>query len=1520
MKVNFTKLAALLLAGVALFATGCSNDYEVDIQAVDKKVDNLTTEVNGKIASLEQQIAGINTTIATLETIANHDKDIKAVRDEVAALKTTLENDYNAKINKAVADLTAEINKKVNQADYEVDKAAIQQAIKDVNDALDAAKARIKAIEDADFQKQIDELNAALDARLDKLEALLAGDWKGKTVKETIDALAKTVADLETTLNGKISALELRVKANEDAIKKINEETIPALQAQVDDIKNVKIPALETEIEALKNGKLDKATFEAYKTATAETLRLMQEAIQNLADTKLDKTVFDEKVAEIIAKFDDYVLVKDFEAFKKIAATKAELAAVKAELEGRIKVCEDLLAGDWGGQTVKEYIDAKAKALQDQVDNIVNNLIPELDKRISALEKSVNEVILPQIAFALEYEGGLQGYIDDAAYAAYLDAVEYVDEYMEFLIDQLNEIFDDIYTQLETMNARIIELFERIQSIQFVPEYDDLKITSNMAYVYQPVDTEEEIATLVIDQPTKVTYQFLPAQYAPEVAAGVEDLITDANYTRFLLWLFYDLGDPENEDPFTREELKDIKLGGILPFFDVRPVDTRDDVAVPAARPQFIITGIDKVDENTGEITFIVQPLNIASAQFEANGLKPMYNVGITDGNGRYLMGFDDPDPWAPYSGLFRAEDPIDPEMTYSVPVWSLSELQKYQARTAFAAQLRMYALQDVDTYEDYDWDNCDWDRFYEDWDYWPDIITYYTDYENELASPYNVLYPAVSTIEILPDPYHREDDGSIRPFTEDEIYQTLPYSALRKDGENAIGEKPEQNPKGYRIILDQAVPAVSINGGEPMSLEEAAEAGYRVPDIEISFDEFTYADKAGDELAEEREVNFVETPGVYAEIEMNEEVPASTRKREVGDVITGTYAFTSVLGTFNANGYVTITKPEGSVNVSADINWVYAQDADTDHDVYYNDAEAKYSHDDEPVTIDAESANYLEETLGITLADFAGKTPKYLTIEPDGLTISDVSIVDGALTADFGEFEWGKTYTVKAVYELDAAEVTVNGTVTTTDRKRDLIEITLDEYVFDLNGDDYDATNDTYTSEPQEFQQPLFDKFVENAIINQGTPLDFADADAFVGVDNNGKEGGLRVVTDEDNSTFLVIADDNATIIATSAELKEIMGTSQVIYVTTYIGQKVKIIVPVNVNLPAYDFLHLRYYTFNKDEEVADFITKRDFADNDGNVKWWTQVNPSYFTTVDPNAVPGDASTRISYRHALADYDVAYINLAELAFNVVDEKDDVMDEAAIAAAKLVVKFDYSVKNQGTKALPTVDQLTSFKKYSDLWVDNTVFYYRTNAKKFIPAKGTLAILSGDTEFPLPTRFDTPKNSVKNPEIALDYSSYAVVRWTPFKAPVATGYTIVLDENKIYEKPLFEGMELQDNRPSGVSYYVIKNGEWVKGNVTTFNPESSTAPAGGNGYINDIMANDAYHITTTFNYDVTGIPVDLRKLLKVETKDGVPYIIYDYRSQVEFHGVITIPVTVSLENPWQETINFEYNVTIKGVGD
>ena len=124
------------------------------------------------------------------------------------------------------------------------------------------------------------------------------------------------------------------------------------------------------------------------------------------------------------------------------------------------------------------------------------------------------------------------------------------------------------------------------------------------------------------------------------------------------------------------------------------------------------------------------------------------------------------------------------------------------------------------------------------------------------------------------------------------------------------------------------------------------------------------------------------------------------------------------------------------------------------------------------------------------------------------------------------------------------------------------------------------------------------------------------------------------------------------------------------------------------------------------------------------------------------------------------------------------------------------------------------------------------------------------------------------------------------------------------------------MELKDNRPNGVSFYVIKDGEWVIGDAA----ENATASSKSNGYIEGIAANEAYHITTDFVYDTSEIPAQLKKLLSVEEIDGVPYVIYDYTSEVQFHGVLTIPVVVVLENPWQEDIRFVYDITIKGIGD
>ena len=1507
MKVKFTKLAALLLAGAALLASGCT-DYEVDIQNVDKKVDALATKT---AADLQAQVAALNSTISTLET--------------------TLRNEHKAdidKLNQTISGLKSDLQAAI---DLKLDKSEFETAKQQITDAITAVSDRVKAIEDANFQAQIDALNEKVAQCATKEE------------------LQQAVVDLTTYINGEIAKLNEKVEANTAAIKKINEEIIPAINKQITDLQNLK---------------LDASTFEQYKSETAETLRLLQASVDNLAaltagfpDGTTIKEYVDGQYAEIIAKFDDYVLKTTFEEFVKIAATKEELQEVEAVLNGRIDGLKEYV--DEQDKALKTYVNGEIAKLQSQLDKITNE---EGTGRLDVLEKTAEEYtkkvddVVAMLQFA---EGDLQGYIDAAAQKAYDDAVAYVDAYMEFLIDQLNEILSDIYNQLDKITA----LAERIQSIVYVPDYEDLKITTNMAYVSQEVEEAVEGAAAgaaesvivkkvaVIDQPTKITYKITPAQYAWYVA------------------MFYD-------------ELLE---------FDVKPLNTRADEAEAEVEYGFDILSVDYDDatvDETGEITFTVMPKNIASVQFAANGLKPDYHVGFYPYIGVYKYNPGSGWNYGAYMGDMNADeleaaiDDIEAnydvyveaygkefvdaylEMlkagdgVYTVGVWQYGDLLNYEARTAFAASLRLRD-NDINT------------------EFWGMEFPEY----NEVASTYSALYPAVTEVNILPDPYREEtdEDGNTKLVPVPREYQYLPYSSLRT---NPVGEKASQDPKGYRVIMDKVVPAVEVNG-EVVKYEDAAKLGLLLPAVSTVFDEFTY-DK-GTATADLDKTNFVETAKVYAEIEMNPEKNAAVRKTAIGNVITGHYNFETAIGKTPFFGQVEITPALGEVDITAEIIWTYEFDADIDHNLFYENeqvgqGETVYSRKAYEVTVDATDMAYLKENLDIDITSFSHKEPASYTITYkdeegkdvdvtetvviDGVTITE----DGKLLVNISNFEWDKVYTVVANYELDAATITVTAVITTIDRNREPVVVNLGEHVFVVNGEEFVDGVYVWSSEP--LHGPIFKAFDENEVINvKGAVLENGDFEYDADQEDFNVaelEGKIRMAASDKTkeTTAYPYVDINRTdIVANTKNLTPAVlaglpfndglqrdendpnlwhGKVVTRNITTYIGEEVEIQMIFSYKVPDYNFLHLSYYTFNTEKENGNFIQKYNFKDNDGTVKWWTQVNPSYFT--------GDYNAQqepISFRHALKDYDVAYINLAELAFNVVDDQDVAIEEADMEELGLAAEFIYTDKTQGAKDLPKVDQIDpDLMIYQSLWVDNTTFYYRTNEKKFIPSLGTLTLTVGDGDgayaFPVATRFEFPKAAVKYPEEVLDYSTYAMVRWTPFQEPVAEGYTMVLDENKIYRIPLFKGMYLKDNRPNGVSYDVIKDGEWVVGNVAEYDAEAGTYTTGGNGYIKDVPANVAYHINTTFTYDDLELPVDLRKLLTiVYSNDGgesfvtelpttdstgatadvaayVPYVQYDYTSEVQFRGTVTIPVVVALENPWQETINFVYDFIIKGV--
>ena len=1371
--------------------------------------------------------------------------------------------------------------------------------------------------------------------------------------KKVNELAVKTAADLAAqvdALKAMISTLESNYKAADEALKAQIQEQINTINGQISDLQNLK---------------LDKSTFDAYKTETAETLRLLNEAVNLIKENYATKEELNTAVAGVYEKLNDYVLKTTFEEFVKIAATKAEVEAAKTELQEELAKAKSELeqAIKDGDEALEKKMNEKIGKIEEAIDKLESDL-EALGIRVTALEDTV-DTIVDELAFA---EGDLQGYIDDADAATLEAAMAYTDEMIDSLIEQLNEILDEIYN-------RLAMALQRIQSIVFVPDYDDLKITSNMAFVTQTVTPEAEgdeaapanpqKLVLAVDEPTQVTYQFLPAQYAGTIARAIK-----ANL----------------EEPWTREEAKDYGYDGIVAWFSVKPVNTRADEA-EAAAPEFNIISVDKYDDTTGEITFTVLPKNVASAAFAANGIKPVADMYMTDAaynNAFYYPLYLDEEAGLWYTTAYR---------DYVHYVYNYEDLKAFEARAAFAAQLRLYHLQDYDL-------DIDWDTFEFEW----------IDYENELASAYNVLYPGVTEMEILPDPYKPDLDEDGKPKTDEEgntilvkavpEHQQLPYSALRKDGEDAVGEKPEQDPKGYRIILDQAVPGIEIDG-KVYTVEDAAKKGQIVPAITTNFKEFTYDKNTAETLDKE---NFVETAQVYAEIEMNPEKSAAERKLAVGNIITGHYFFESVIGKTPFEGDVEITKPLGAVDACAEIIWTYENDADVDHNLFYPDEQVEggtiYQRLVYNITLDEEDLTFLKTKLDVDINDFAGLEPKEPTVaiadlpeegaEPvfadpialseADLKIENVAIKDGKLYADFSfpQEGWNKIYKIVAPYETETALITVNGVVTTIDRNREKVVLGPYEYTFIVNGEDFYDGYYHWTSEP--LHADVFEAFDAEGVINvKGITLengDFeydADQEDFNAAELEGK---LRMADPSGTAKGYVDFDRNEIVLNTlstltpevlagdlfsSGERSETdpnlwIGNEVTRNVTTYIGEEVELVIIFNYKVPDYNFLHLSYYTFNTEEEVPEnnFIQKyplptiiEGVATPYDDPIWWTQVNPSYFTTVKEDGTSeADAQTRISNRYALADYDVAYINLAELAFNVVDDQDNIIEDADLEELGLVAKFVYTdstklntnmyPENIGTGKLPLPDQKASndeFLLYKSLWVDNTTFYYLTNEHPFIPALGTLTLNVGTVgqggyAFPVATRFEYPKDAVKYPGVSLDYSTYAMVRWTPFQAPKADGFTIVLDENKVYAEPLFKGMELKDNRPNDTSFYVIKDGEWVVGDAA----ENATKTSSSNGYMKDIVSKDAYHIKAAFDYSDVELPAELKKLLKVKySADGVtfvdendenetltPYVVFDYTSEVQFRGTISIPVVVRLENPWQQEIKFAYDFTIKGV--
>ena len=165
-------------------------------------------------------------------------------------------------------------------------KEAIEEAVAALSGAIDDLAAAME-----ETQGSIEDLAAAIAELEEKVDANLAA------------AIAYTDA-LEATVKATTDALAERIAANEAAIKKLNEETIPEIGDAIDALE-ASMVGLEGNLEALEEKKLDQDVFQDFLTTFIEWMGKVETDIASFNGTleqlQQFETVLDNEIKAVMS-------------------------------------------------------------------------------------------------------------------------------------------------------------------------------------------------------------------------------------------------------------------------------------------------------------------------------------------------------------------------------------------------------------------------------------------------------------------------------------------------------------------------------------------------------------------------------------------------------------------------------------------------------------------------------------------------------------------------------------------------------------------------------------------------------------------------------------------------------------------------------------------------------------------------------------------------------------------------------------------------------------------------------------------------------------------------------------------------------------------------------------------------------------------------------------------------------------------------------------------------------------------
>lgn len=516
-----------LLLGMAL--TSC---YDEDIENINSRLDAIE---NTQIATISQQITSINNSILLLNGTDKELKDyITALETEAESLQTQL-TATNAKIDEVEQEIWAAISSE--KADVLAELEALREDTTTRLEEINATIAELKAA-DGDMSSQIAALEkeaealeaklaetntkintvkseltetistekAAILAELETFKATVNGELDAiDAVIETLKAkdaeLEEQIADLKEYVDGELTATEDWATATFVTLEQYNTvvATIATIEGTIEGL-NESIAALETRI----NEKIAKDLETACATLSADLQKAIEEVTEQY--TAAIATATEEITAAYTAKLEGAISAletsmkewvnKQLTAYSTIVDTEAKITALQSEMDGKLAAQKTYLEAlvNSLSSSVTTDITAIRKQIKEIEEAITKNAeeIENLRGELAEQKEELTEAYTAAIAAAIDESEGkmsdklaeeiaaINERIDKSDIAAIEALIANCKQRMETLeadVAQLKADVLQLQTDVEELQDITEKLLAQIQSITYIPTYDDGKAT-----------------------------------------------------------------------------------------------------------------------------------------------------------------------------------------------------------------------------------------------------------------------------------------------------------------------------------------------------------------------------------------------------------------------------------------------------------------------------------------------------------------------------------------------------------------------------------------------------------------------------------------------------------------------------------------------------------------------------------------------------------------------------------------------------------------------------------------------------------------------------------------------------------------------------------------------------------------------------------------------------------------------------------------------------------------------------------